>query len=272
MAADEQPSPDHKTKASGTPNGDEDRTPTQDPGRPPVSRRHAMRTGLAALSGTAAASIPGLASGGPRPGTSADRGRLVLKERELAPKINKLFQKLARDAKARKAFVEDPGSILIREVLPPRYAKISKPRIANANRLLYSLQSNDGFRKWANSYQRGLARKKRVDRGQVLHDLATAMAKHADPAFVKAILEEQVALRQDGFTCQGWVLAIGAFIIAVAAVILAAAVLASMTVIGPDRDVKITPAQMRAISQQLVAHAAQVRKTGKLSRQIIPLR
>ena len=265
MAADEQQLPHHHMEAAGAPNGDEDRTPAQDAGRPPVSRRHVVRTGLAALSGAAAASIPGLASGGPRSGTSTDRGRLVLKERELAPKINKLFQKLARDAKARKAFVEDPCSILIREVLPPRYAKISKPRIANANRLLYSLQSNDGFRKWVNSYQRGLTRKNRVDKGKVMHDWAVAIAEYAAPPFFMAILLDATVKVEKP---------------EVAIVIVASIVglldgnpvfmyQSIQDVSTKPPSAQITPAQMRAISQQLISHAKQLRKTGKLMRNII---
>ena len=272
MAADEQPSNDHQMKAAGAPNGDEDRTPAQDPGRPPVSRRHVVRTGLAALSGAAAASIPGLASGGPRSGTSADPRRLVLRKRDLGPRIRKLFEALAKEEKTRAAYVKDPCSTVLRTLFPREYAKISRPRIANANRFLYTVLSNDAFRDWAGTYQRKLARTRRVDRGQMLHDLAVAMTKHAGPAFFKAMLEEQAAKAQVSARDASTDLPDPAIILTYEVEVLSKYAIVTFedqtTELRKLKNV-IPPAQMRAISQQLISRAKQLRKSGKLIRSII---
>jgi hypothetical protein len=234
-----------------------------------VSRRQTLKTGLTILSSAVASSFfPNSASAQ----IATDPGSLVLKQRDLAPKVNRLFEELSNDKNAQKRFIEDPSTMILSRLLPDLQRGVSPQRISNANRLLYSVMGNREFLNWARGYQQTLKGKKEINKAEVMKDLAVAMSRYADPAFFQGLAEEDFARR--GTTNQGFLLVI-IFIVIFLVVIVIHAVIAlgtdhDLTALG--RSTKITPLELRSVAQQLEAYASGLMRSGKLTQQHISIR
>jgi len=107
--------------------------------------------------------------------------------------MNEMFAEIKRDKQKEREFIDNPVGVLGNRLSPRGFQGLSRQRVANANRMLYSLLANDQFLNWLRSYQKGLEGTRQVNKGKVLRDFAGAMARYGDPEFFQGMLEEEAA-------------------------------------------------------------------------------
>jgi hypothetical protein len=247
----------HMGKPSEQPSG-AGSAPTED-----VTRRAALGTGFALLG------LPAVLPAAVSAQTAAQHGRLVLKHKDLAPKIKAYFKKLNGDKLAARAFVDNPTRHFLDEFVPPDHAKkVSPQRVSNANRFLYAALANAKFHKWMLNYQQQLIKsKKKPERAQAIKDLSRALVEAGSPELVLSIIEESEA----GIVQQADdVVAVQdvAVVLELVAVCVAFAVALPVAVYGYPSDggeeLVIPASELRAISEQIVARAERLQKSGQL--------
>ena len=230
---------------------------------PGYSRRAAISKGLTALSAYA---LTGLLPTETQAELSTGANRLVLQERDLSKQMNDLFAEIRRDKQKEREFVDNPVGVLGARLSPREFQKISRPRVANANRMLYALLANDGFLNWLRSYQKGLEGARQVDKGKVLRDFAGAMARFGDPEFFQGMLEEEAAQYVSPLDIRGfWAVAVDKVAIATKYVVY----LGTRTATSEF----INPAEMRGLldllAEKVVSKAKQQKAAGELQKQIV---
>lgn len=237
-------------------------------GRQPesVTRRAALRTGLVLITGLPAVLPAEVSAQG-----AAQPGRLVLKHKDLAPRIHAYFKKISKDKVAQKAFVENPTRHLLDEFLPPEHAKsVSPQRVSNANRFLYAALANEKFRKWVDEYQQHLFKKKEPDRAEVLKDFSKALAEHGGPELMLAILDEHELTRgkesDEVVTVESNVTAVAPVVILFAPFITSSSAQSATVIgfVGESKEFLIPATELRSLSEQLLARADALRKSGQL--------
>jgi hypothetical protein len=237
-----------------------------------VSRRQTLKTGLTVLSSAVASSFfPNSAAAQ----IATDPGSLVLKQRDLAPKVNRLFEELSKDKNAQRRFIEDPSTMILSRLLPDLHRGASAQRISNANRLLYSVMGNREFLNWARSYQQTLKGKKEINKAQVMKDLAVAMSKYADPSFFQGLMEDDVARRASVDQSRVNLFVPVIFIIIIIVIVVVHTIIALGTdhdLTALDRSATIKPTELRSVAQQLEAYASGLMRSGKLTQQHISIR
>ena len=224
------------------------------------SRRAALGQAFTVLSGAA---LAGLLPKETRAQLSTGGNRLVLQDRELAKRANDLFAEVRRDKQKEREFVENPMGVLGARLSPRGLRGVSRQRVTNANRILYALLANDKFLDWLRSYQKELEGK-RLDKGQVLKDLAGAMARYGDPEFFQGMLEAEAAAYVGPEQIHA---TDGLFVYEDVAVAHNYAV-----IVWRGNDL-VNPAEMRALTDLLaekaVAKAKEMKAAGALQQQII---
>ena len=193
-------------------------------------------------------------------------GPLILKRGDLQRDTAALFANLREDASAREQFIKDPARHLservIKQQLPPQ-------RISDANRVLFTMLANDGFRHWLDEYQANPSGKQ-VSQEQFGSDFAKAVLQFGDSDLLNALFKHAA----DGFGLPG--------------------INAQQLVTGPDKTVVTSPATpstsdksaksssnsngiqlgdpslvdpafFRAVIGQMITHAKELKAGGKLA-------
>ncbi len=227
-----------------------------------IPRRQAVVGGLAAV----AAAASGLSIAEYARAAGPEKGGLTLKDAQMPAKLNKLFADL-KDKKLQQEFIENPVSVLNQRALGQK--KLSAQRISNANRALYALVSNPGFVKWAEGYEAETAKKGTVSKNKVLADLAQAMAKHADPVFLTAMLEDHAARAEETDTTASG----SAILVTHLTMLLDLSIVVACVILTEDcAGITLGTKDMRSIMEQMTAHATKLRTAGKLSGKVIDLK
>ena len=152
------------------------------------TRRSLLRQGLEATALTAAAM---LGDGRVLAQTASPQQPLILRNDELAPKTAAFHKELKASPRLQSEFINNPIKVVAQRFLPQNIADgISPQRINNANRVLFSIISNDRFRTWAEEYKVTLKKTDNVDKSQLIKDFSAAVIRYGDAALVQGIVEE----------------------------------------------------------------------------------
>lgn len=156
----------------------------------------------------------------------------------------------------------------ISSYFPETLGKVNMQKVSEANKLVYAVLANDGFRSWAQEYNRSLAAKldltnpASVDKSAIRKDLAEAILKHGDTNLVYALLGGQTRL--GGLTAEDMQARVDA-VVSVEVAVVAIAVVAVHVVVTvidftpkvPDPNIDLMVAEssgseVRAIAEQLM--------------------
>lgn len=200
-----------------------------------------------------------------------DRPSLILKIPGLQDGLVKLFKELRQPAK-QEQFITSPMKEITR-LLPG--VRLSASEVSNANRFLFSVLANEQFRTWAHEYQSLQIEKFRanpklkLDRTEVMQDLANAYAKFGDqnlllnlvnPLSARATAPRSVAISHYIHTTTVLLL-LGWAVIAVALTVID---FTPFTRPAEDFNFALSPAEMRALAEQLVTRSKQLSDSGVL--------
>jgi uncharacterized phage infection (PIP) family protein YhgE len=225
------------------------------------TRRRALRQGLRA----AAAAAAGLLGGtGALAQQTTSGPPLVLRNEELAAQTRAFYKELKTNLELQNEFINNPAGLIARHFLPQSaVSSISAQRLSNANRVLYSMVSNDGFRNWAQNYQTNIDKTNKVDKQQIVKDFAAAIVRYGDAALVQGMMEESfMRARATG----DWLVAVDAVVVAWAFGFIAFAV---VLVVGARTGDAFTAAELRALTDKMIAKGRQLERTGELKKSFI---
>jgi hypothetical protein len=210
------------------------------------------------------------------------RDLLILRHAEVSERFEQLARRLGEDAPLRKLYVHDPARVIAGAVFPKE--EIPSAEIDRGSRLLFSLLSNEEFRKWANDYQAQLVRQALeatelddpyealrtqlaiTDRANLHRDLAEAIARHADPALIASLTwETQRSAADVAVEIETFVYAVAAAAVFVVVVL--------VVFLGVEEDFGVIPAFSRGdvlaltrqLASELQAHAEELRVSGALT-------
>lgn len=200
-----------------------------------------------------------------------EKPSLILKMPGLHSGLTKLFRAL-RKSETREQFIHNPAKAISR-YLPS--LSLTATEVSHANRFLFSILANDKFKSWALSYQQEQMKAYRknpdmkLSRNQITQDLARAYAEFGDkdlllslvnPLSLRAAPPKSVAISNYIHT-HTVILQVGWAIILV---VLTAIDFTPIVDRPEDVDFALSPAEMGAIADQLIARAKELRKSGAL--------
>jgi hypothetical protein len=194
------------------------------------------------------------------------KGGLVLKREDIKRHTEALFAKLEGDADMRKRFIQDPTGHVAADILSHQ---LPPQRQSDANRVLFAMLANDGFRQWLDEYE-SVRNGKQVTQEQFAGDFAAAVVKFGDSDLLRALFKHAA----DGFGVPG--------------------INAEQLVTGPEKSVitapatpstsdrtahsssnanalqfgditRVDPAFMRAVIGQMIEHAKALQAQGRLA-------
>ncbi|MET8141462.1 hypothetical protein ABZU32_14240 [Sphaerisporangium sp. NPDC005288] len=151
-----------------------------------VSRRKAIAMGggaLAAIGGVSAASAP--AAAGAAAVTDCPGSPLQISASEVYSNLRSLYSTMMTNNSMQAQFIQDPSGVLAQYGM--RYTMPADATTA-ANRLLFSILSNSGFREWLRSYA-AQHMGTRVPPYQAANDISAAIRRFADPNLITAMVE-----------------------------------------------------------------------------------
>lgn len=201
---------------------------------------------------------------------------LLLYHEDFRRKTIALFEALNSDPQIRQAFIDNPTESIALMVLPPEFHDIAPQRVSAANRLLFSALANERFLSWAAEYQRNLIAELRAsgqtkaDMNKIAQDVAQAILDHGDRAIVLSLLsqERNIAGREASAPPQSVAVLIDDVAIGVHVYLIFKFItyVDFLVVLDPqeDFDVRLNPAQLRAISEQAVENARRLSESGDL--------
>ncbi len=199
---------------------------------------------------------------------------LVISRPEFAVSLRRLMDDLQSDGDLPSSFKRNPFGT-IASYFSDTIGRVSSQKISEANRLIFAIFSNDGFREWAREYNAKVAEELNFDapgsfdKAAIRRDLAEAIMKHGDKEIVYSLLGTQT--RSEGLTAddmQGRLDSVTAVTVAVAvaAVVAVVVVVALVEVafapphLGLSEISEVTGSEMRALGEQLIATAREFRE------------
>ncbi|MBA7603339.1 hypothetical protein ES703_10446 [subsurface metagenome] len=109
---------------------------------------------------------------------------LEIKPKDLKKNILALFEEMDKDDKLRESFIHNPTGHITAKVMK---RKLPPQQISEANRLLFSLISNDEMIKWLNNYN--IEQKdKEMDKKQFVIDFANKIKELGDQNIIVSII------------------------------------------------------------------------------------
>jgi hypothetical protein len=126
--------------------------------------------------------------------------QLIIESKDLSKKINKFLDKVSKSDASLEKFAKNPTFDILSDIVPDINDKMSKSQISDSNKLLFSILSNDKFRKWIITYQKTVSesidnpinKNKTLDeilpREKVLEDLSQAIIEFGDKEIFKSVL------------------------------------------------------------------------------------
>jgi hypothetical protein len=206
------------------------------------------------------------------------RDLLILKNQDLRDEVSGFFKALNTDESLRRVFFDNPSLVLRTRLQSLRGVDLTDQQDAQANRILFSVLSNDKFRAFLQEYQQrktdALERlvaspgdKKAMlalDEQTIRREFAEALLRFGDTELLSNLLGRSNPTSPSGESL-AWIVIFVVVFVAVAAV---HAVLALGT--GGDfaptirGRLPISASELRKIADQLVATARQARDAGEL--------
>jgi len=155
------------------------------------TRRGVLRHGLRAAAAAAAGSLGGCGAIGQGTNVTQSLRSLVLRDDQLAAKTMALSNALKASPQLQSDFINHPSEVVAQWILPADVGSaISPQRFSNANRVVYSVVSNDGFRTWVQQYAAYVKGTGSVDKSQIIKDLSGAIIRFGNTPLIQAIMEE----------------------------------------------------------------------------------
>lgn len=231
------------------------------------TRRSLLRQGLKATAVTTAAAM----LGGDHVLAQTDRKQqpLILRNDELAAKTGAFHKELKGSPRLQSEFINNPSKVVAQRFLPPNTAtEISSQRLNNANRVLFSIISNERFRTWAEEYQASLKKTGRIDKSQIVKDFSAAVIRYGDAALVQGIVEEGTLKSAQSSDGGGVLIAVDLLAIAWGVVIIA---FAAIILLGYPGGVPqtLTAVEIRAIVDKMTIKAHEMGRSGALTESFI---
>jgi hypothetical protein len=113
---------------------------------------------------------------------------LLLKSKELRTKVSRFFDELDASERLREEFIRNPSGIIASNI---QEAEVEPSQISSANRLLFSLLANEGFRDWISDYAEA-KRDEEVAPEEFAQDFAQAAETFADPDLVRILASSAI--------------------------------------------------------------------------------
>jgi len=207
----------------------------------------------------------------------SNKHKLLLKisRPEISSGLKKLLELLEEDVEIRKKFIFDPAGVIAIS-FSDSLGKLSIDKIDEANRLIFSILSNDQFRSWAEEYNEEMSKTFSLrdpdclDKRKIRKDLAEAILKYGDPDLIDALLgprERSEALTTIDIQSRADTVvyvetAVAAIAVAIVIVLVTAV---DATPRAPDleknmRISKLSAPDLRAISEQLIDNLPNIKK------------
>jgi hypothetical protein len=202
---------------------------------------------------------------------------LTFKQRSLRRRVSGLFEELAQNEEVRNSFIENPSEIIETTIYPGK--RLNPQDTSEANRLLFSLLSNDGFMSWISRYAETNADTD-VSREQFLKDFARVLPEFSDENTTLSLLTNSLTTTGIASLISDDVSSTVAkeYSYSVTEVNNSgvAAYNKSYTVtenktkgIGGilDEEIRrvVNPAELRSISEQLINYAKELKQSGRLA-------
>jgi len=201
--------------------------------------------------------------------------KLELNLNDLRARTKRLFDQLDEDVNARSAFLADPLTHVAE-----LYGVTADRQVANsANRILFTMLSNDRFRTWLECYPAERDGKP-IERSEFARDFARALIDYGDPDIIDNLLRHAA----EGFGLPGFQEVAQQFVTGPekSVVTPAATPSSSSAKVESSQNFEhkgfglgdlsvINPAQFRAIMEQLIERAKQLSEAGEL-RAALPAR
>lgn len=123
---------------------------------------------------------------------------LLFEDAEFREHMVGALNEVKQNAAIRRDFTRDPVGTTVRTFMPVHWHHLADRELSNANKLVMSAVSNEGFRGWMDGYQRRLAKEHTnndealrsivEDKNRILQDLAQALLEHGDATLIKNFL------------------------------------------------------------------------------------
>jgi hypothetical protein len=195
---------------------------------------------------------------------------LVANGISLRKRVSELFDQLEKDRELAKVFVQNPIVVLQSKVFPELFVA-DEESVHAANQLLFSVLNNDKFMKWSEKYQKSLMDHynktgKIPEKKELLQALARGIIEHGDPQILgdllglpqAAGLETDLGFRHTWFYVEYYAFA---YIYIFYFFIYAFANADKISVLDENlRMVMISPKELRALAEQMVKYARQMRE------------
>lgn len=120
---------------------------------------------------------------------------LVLKRPDFRKNTAALFADLEKNPREREEFIRNPAGKLASRVTGER---LPEQRVSDANRVLFAMMANDEFRKWLDTYDAS-PKGQRVSDQQFARDFASAVLRFGDSDLLRALFKHA----SDGFGIPG---------------------------------------------------------------------
>ena len=182
--------------------------------------------------------------------------RFELKSKKMQSELEKLFEQISTDKKLEHEFIQNPSKVISEKVMKN---DMPKQQLSEANRLLFSLISNDKMLSWLNQYSES-HKNKEIDNKKFALEFAKAVVEVDDKNIVISIVNNAaLGFGIPGFTNNAY-----------------------QCVCNEKWDTKpscactpvskdnrslgpVTPETLRAISEHLITHAKTLNNIGQLS-------
>ncbi|WP_434387372.1 hypothetical protein [Melittangium boletus] len=182
-----------------------------------------------------------------------------------------LFHQVDTDERARQRFIQDPSGLIMERVFEE---KLPPQRASAANRLLFSVLANKKFLGWLDEYSTQ-NRGRRVSKDEFNHDFAKALIEFGDHELLLSVLSHA----ESGFVLPGLGDRANQFLINNAAGSIAVTPVNSPSTSDQtahsssnangvgfgDLGRLVDPAVLRSITEQLLAHAQELKESGALA-------
>jgi hypothetical protein len=219
-----------------------------------------------------------------------NRQLLLLNYENFRHDVSQLFNTLDDKPLLREAFIENPVGVLNEHLGILKKRPLSDQHVSLANKVLYSVFSNDEFFAWLTDYQSKLTQAQQrlvksprplqpeesdiFDKRKIMNDLAAALVKYGDTETISNILSYKDIIKYRGRVWEeenvepdpiGPVSGSLAVLVALVVLVVFTVVVAMVDHDHPVLETTLSASEMKSIVDQLLNHANQMREVGALT-------
>lgn len=181
--------------------------------------------------------------------------KFELKSRKMQQSLEKFFEEIDADKNLQELFIQNPSGIISEKVMQN---KMPPQQLSEANRLLFSLISNDKMMEWLNKYSE-IHKAEKIDNKKFAADFAKAIAEVDDTNIIVSIVNNAaLGFGLPGFTNNAYQ--------CVCNETWKTETSCTCTPVSkyPTNLGTVTPETLRAISEHLIKYAKKLNSEGRL--------